>query len=267
MGEDVAALIDSVPRWFHQIEVAPGVLTPGSHESAAVLEGLPIPNDVRGLRVLDLGTRDGFFAFEMERRGAEVVAVDYMPVEQTGFAVAKRLLGSGVEYVNANVYDLSPQHFGEFDLVLFLGLLYHLRDPMLALDRIWSVCRGRVIIETQVIDEALLTGTGQFVKLASLDKRLTDIPLMQFYPGATLHNDHTNWWAPNLACLRSMLETSGFSLEHVSHDDDRAVALARKTADEQVLYHRVIEKASNVVDGWESFTRERESRARGTGGG
>ncbi|MEZ0389208.1 MAG: class I SAM-dependent methyltransferase, partial [Verrucomicrobium sp.] len=73
------------------------------------------PQDCRGMRVLDIGTRDGYFAFECERRGAEVLAVDYFPAEQTGFAIAARLLNSSVEYRQKNMYELSAAELGQFD--------------------------------------------------------------------------------------------------------------------------------------------------------
>ena len=74
---------------------------------------------------------------------------------ETGFPIARELVGSQVELRQANVYDLTPEEFGTFDLVLFLGVLYHLRDPMLALDRIADVSVGKLILETQAIDDAL----------------------------------------------------------------------------------------------------------------
>ena len=135
---DLRALVDGHPDWYHQIELAPGLVTPGAHTSGdalKVLNGLGLPADAHGLRVLDIGCRDGFFAFELERRGADVHGLDYADPEVTGFGIASRVLGSRVSYSVANVYDLDPDRFGTFDLVLFLGVLYHLRNPMLALDR------------------------------------------------------------------------------------------------------------------------------------
>src|SRR6201996_4023048 len=145
-AQEALRLIAAHPHWYHQIEVAPGVVTPGVNDSQMILDTLRLPDDLSGLRVLDIGARDGFFSFECERRGAaEVVAIDYLPPEETGFPIAKKLVGSDVELRQANVYDLTPEEFGTFDLVLFLGVLYHLRDPMLALDRIADVSTGRVI--------------------------------------------------------------------------------------------------------------------------
>lgn len=231
-------LIATVDPWYHQIEVRPGLVTPGVNKSAMVLEALDLPVDLAGQRVLDIGTRDGFFAFECERRGAEVVAIDYMPPEETGFMVARELLGSEVEFVQDNVYELTRERYGSFDLVLFLGVLYHLRDPMLALDRISDVANGRLIVETQVIDEALLTADGSFVALDSLDPRLSSAPLMQFYPGDSLNGDETCVWAPNQACLAAMLEEAGFSVDRQLRLGQRGIAFASRVEDPDRRYWR-----------------------------
>lgn len=241
-------LIDSVDPWYHRIEVLPGLTTPGVNDSQLVLRALDLPDDLSGLRVLDIGTRDGFFAFECERRGANVTAVDYMPWEQTGFPVARELLGSNVEFQQANVYDLSHEKFGEFDLVLFLGVLYHLRDPMLALDRIWDVCRGRLIVETQIIDEGLLTPEGDFVRLADLDPRLSNIPLMQFYPGDSLNADPTCVWAPNEAGLRAMLEEVGFAVDGQFRLGQRGLAFAAWQDDHERRYWRRRDRAVGTLE-------------------
>lgn len=241
-------LIDSVDPWYHQIEVLPGLTTPGVNDSQLVLRALDLPDDMSGLRVLDIGTRDGFFAFECERRGANVTAVDYMPSEQTGFPVARELLGSKVEFQQANVYDLSHEKFGEFDLVLFLGVLYHLRDPMLALDRIWDLCRGRLIVETQIIDDGLLTPEGDFVRLVDLDPRLSNIPLMQFYPGDSLNADPTCVWAPNEAGLRAMLEEVGFSVDGQFRLGQRGLAFATWQDDHERRYWRRRDRAVGALE-------------------
>src|ERR1700757_533225 len=132
---NVRAMIDSVPNWYHRFEFSSGFVTPGVNDSKKALALLELPEDMSGLRVLDIGARDGFFSFECERRGArEVVPVDYMPAEQTGFPVAAQILGSNLKLVHDNVYNLTSAKYGRFDVVLFLGLLYHLPDPMRALD-------------------------------------------------------------------------------------------------------------------------------------
>jgi 2-polyprenyl-3-methyl-5-hydroxy-6-metoxy-1,4-benzoquinol methylase len=119
-------------------------------------DGAPgFPRNMRGMRALDLGCSDGFFSFEMEKRGADVVAVDFVPEDYTGFSVARRILGSSVEYRMDNVYNLSPEVYGYFDIVLFMGVLYHLRNPLGGLDAIRSVINdeGQLFVGTMMIDD------------------------------------------------------------------------------------------------------------------
>lgn len=243
--EDAEARIRSFPNWYHQIEVLPGLVTPGVHASADALRVLPLPADCRGLRVLDVGTRDGFFAFEVERRGGNVLALDYMPAGGTGYEIAKGILGSQVPYVVGNVYDLSPAVHGTFDLILFLGVLYHLRDPLLALDRLAAVCApgGRIVVESQVIDQAFLDPkTEALVPLDQISPHLRTTPIMQFYPRDGLHRDFTNWWAPNMACLQAMIEMASFAVDHAVLNGSRGICAGRKIDDPTVAYYRDIEK-------------------------
>ena len=223
--------IARVPSWYHQIELAPGVVTPGINHSAAALAALDLPADLRGARVLDIGTRDGFFAFECERRGAEVVAVDAAPLQQTGFAVAASILGSRVQYQQRSIWTLSPESDGTFDVVLCLGLLYHLRDPLAALDLVRMLCRGTLYLETAVLDPgsaATFAGLGAWT--ASVPG-FADTPVMQFLPGRVANNDPTNFWLPNAACLRAMLIESNFSVSRLDVRGPRAVAVATPTFD------------------------------------
>ena len=97
----------------------------------------PIPEDLRGKRVLDIGAWDGWFSFEMERRGAEVLAIDNW--DNPRFHEVRRLLNSRVEYRQMDVYDLTPARIGRFDIVLFFGVLYHLKHPLLALERVCAL--------------------------------------------------------------------------------------------------------------------------------
>src|SRR5688572_28673404 len=101
--------IASEPHWYHQIEIRPEIVTPSVNDSGNTLERLDLPADCGGLRALDIGARDGFFSFELERRGADVVAIDYMDPSVSGFDVARDLLGSRVECQVCNLYDLSPE--------------------------------------------------------------------------------------------------------------------------------------------------------------
>ncbi|MCW2981921.1 MAG: methyltransferase protein [Solirubrobacterales bacterium] len=207
------AAIAKQAKWHHRIEVAPGVTTPGLQDTPALLGQIGMPEDLTGMRVLDIGARDGFFTFEAEKRGAaEVVALDNEPPHHTGFAIAAELLGSKATYVTENVYALDQERFGRFDLVLFLGVIYHLRHPLLALDRIHDVTadEGLMLIETHMIDEGLVDGEGNWRALRDFSPDLEKLPLAQYYPGDMLGSDPTSQWAPNRVALEGWLRGSGF---------------------------------------------------------
>ena len=214
------ACIADVPYWFHRIDVGHGVVTPGEDDSAAKLAKFEPPADLTGKSVLDIGAYDGFFTFECERRGADVLAIDHR--QSPGYPVASELRGLAAEFREMSVYDLSAEGVGEFDLVLALGVLYHLRHPLLALERIHEVCRERLILETQICDACFLSSDGEPQVLAEVAPSLADVPIVQFYPGEELNGDPSNWWAPNLVALEAMLRTSGIEPVRVIEDGVRA---------------------------------------------
>jgi tRNA (mo5U34)-methyltransferase len=240
-------------KWHHRIEVAPGVVTPGLQDTPALLAQLGMPEDLRGMRVLDIGARDGFFTFEAERRGAaEVIALDNEPPHHTGFAIAAELLGSNARYVTENVYSLDPEVFGRFDLVLFLGVIYHLRHPLLALDRIHDVCAegALLLIETHMIDEGLVDAEGNWRRLADFDPALESLPLAQHYPGNMLGQDPTSQWAPNRVALESWLRSSAFEPISSWQHAFRGGAVARRLELEADGERAVDEAASWDMTTW-----------------
>jgi SAM-dependent methyltransferase len=219
---DARAAVASVKRWYHCIEVAPGVVTPGLFDLRSIVDRLPWP-DVSGLRCLDVGTSDGFLAFELERRGAtEVLAVDLAAHEQwdweahmgargpqylravagpsmgDGFRVARELRGSSVQFAALSAYDLTPERIGTFDVVVCGSLLLHLRDPLRALAAIRSVCRGRLLCTNQVDLER------------SVGPRRAPLVRLDGTSGIT------QWWVPNAAGHRQMLQAAGFGIERRS---------------------------------------------------
>ena len=216
MGPDeIAAAIATAEYWHHRIELRPGCITPGAQDTPALEAQIGIDTDFTGKRVLDVGARDGYFSFLAEQRGArEVIALDNVPPTLTGFDVAKRLLGSRVEYVVDNVYNLTPEIFGKFDVVFFLGVIYHLRHPLLALDRIWDVCEmgADLYVETHMIDEGLVAKDGSLRTLADLGPELASFPIWQYLPNRRLGNDFTSKWAPSSVGLADVLEGTGFAI-------------------------------------------------------
>lgn len=203
--------------WWHTIDLGKGIVTPGLDPTPARLPEIRLPEDLAGLSVLDVGAWDGFFSFEAERRGAKrVLATDSFCWGQggwgtkAGFELARRALRSKVEDSDIDPLELSPEKIGTFDVVLCLGVLYHMRHPLLALERVASVTRGRLILQTQV-------------DLAGLTR-----PAIAFYQGSELHNDPTNWCGPNPAAVVAMLRTVGFGhVEVVSQWFAEDVSLAR----------------------------------------
>lgn len=235
--EEARQQIAAVKQWYHAIEVRPGIVTPGSNAADLVLARLELPQDCRGMRALDIGARDGFFSFELERRGAEVVAVDYMAADKTGFGVAARLLDSQVRFVHGNIYELSPETLGTFDVVLFLGLIYHLPDPFGALEIVRRLSRGRMCLESHVIDHALQQPDGAW---RDLPDDLRAVPLMQFYPGRTMNNDPTNFWGPNLACLEAMARETRFEVTSSHLVGARGIVNCRAVEDkDREFYNRI----------------------------
>ena len=224
-GARARELIDTYPQWYHRIEVAPGLVTPGINDSSRSLEALNLAEDLRGSTVLDIGTRDGFFAFESERRGADVLAVDYLPASATGFSIAAELLGSRVRYLQENIYNLRSEVIGTFDVVLMLGLLYHLPDLLRAFSTVRTLCRSELYLETHVCDD-------DYPELASF-------PLALFCPGTSLNADPTNYWAPTTACVEAMLVECGFAVESVTRLGSRSIVKARIASDEHRYYRTI----------------------------
>lgn len=217
-ASDAAARIAENAVWYHSIEVAPGVVTPGVVDLRGVASRV-LPEDLSGRRVIDLGTFDGFWAFEMEARGAaSVQAIDLDAIDDAewpplhrerlskqsaewalslgkGFELAAELRDSAAKRVISNIYDLSPGVLGEAADFAFCGaILLHLRDPVRALERV----RGA------------LTADGELRVFEPISLPLTAVhprrPAARFQPVET----DFNWWVPNLAGLRAWLLAAGF---------------------------------------------------------
>jgi tRNA (mo5U34)-methyltransferase len=200
--QDLRTRVNAI-RWYHTIDLGNGVITQGVDNSPERLPRVHLPSDLSGRSVLDIGAWDGFFSFEAERRNASrVVAADHYAWHGTGwgtgqgkagFQLARATLNSKVEDKDVDVMDLSPERVGSFDVVLFLGVLYHVPNPLLTLERVASVTGGLLILET-VVD---MVGLSR--------------PAAAFYPDRELNNDPTNWWGPNHAAVAGMLRSVGFS--------------------------------------------------------
>ncbi len=186
-------------RWAHRIDLGQGMVTPGIWDTPQILERLQLPADLSGQSVLDAGCWDGFYSFAAERRGARrVLATDSFAWQRKswgskdGFELARRVLGSRVEDREIDVLDLAPESVGVFDLVLFLGVLYHMKHPMLALERVAAVTARLLIVETLI------------------DLLYVPARALAFYPGGELDRDESNWFGPTPSAVEAMLRSVGF---------------------------------------------------------
>lgn len=202
--------------WYHTIELPGGISTPGFYDTPEIIKRFPFPENLEGKRCLDVGTANGFWAFEMERRGAaEVVAVDIddpadydwpepLPERPTrpanrkegadpGFQIAHRELGSSVERVVTRVYDLPIAGIGEFDFVYMGALMLHLRDPVKALAAVREVTKGEFISA----DSVSLS--------ASLSHPLTAAGVLRGV-------GEPRWWTPNVLAYRRLVRAAGFDI-------------------------------------------------------
>jgi tRNA (mo5U34)-methyltransferase len=185
--------------WFHTIDVGHGILTPGQKDTPAEVVHMRLP-DLEGRTVLDIGAYDGFYSFEAERRGAkDVLATDSWTWNWPGsdarrnFDLAHELLGSTVRVQDVTVEKLAPEVVGgTFDVVLFLGVLYHAPDPLGYLKRVRSVTGEVAIVETVV------------------DLLDVPVPAAAYYAGASLNNDRSNHFGPNPMAVEGLLADAGF---------------------------------------------------------
>jgi tRNA (mo5U34)-methyltransferase len=207
--------VDSV-HWYHTIDLGNGVRTPGEFDTAAAIAQLPFPTDLSGRRCLDVGTRDGFWAFEMEKRGAaSVVGIDVdgpldldnpwlsparieavraaaSDEEAKGFHVAHSILGSEVERRATSVYELDPADIGTFDFAYVGTMLLHLRDPIGALMALRRVVTGQLLVNDSITPRGLFGKREASARLQNLDAPF--------------------WWIPNVAGLRRYVEAAGFTV-------------------------------------------------------
>ena len=232
---DVSTQVASVPFWWHSIDLGSGIVTPGDKSAEFLREELAdlrLP-DLTGRTVLDVGAWDGYFSFAAERLGASrVVALDHyvwslnlaeqrryyedclakgIPAEpfedvpglwdaqglpgKRGFDCAHEVLRSIVEPVVADFMEMDLYTLGRFDVVFYLGVLYHMRHPLLALERLARVTAGSAFIETQAVEF----------------EGISRVAACEFFPSSELRGDPSNWWCPTVPALISMCREAGFA--------------------------------------------------------
>jgi tRNA (mo5U34)-methyltransferase len=214
--------VSDLGPWFHNLRLG----------SSAVVETAPdhplgdfpanfwqffkhaIPDDLRDRTVLDIGCNGGFYSFELKRRGAaRVVGVDHDPVYLNQARFARDQLGLDVDFVLGDVYDIDRIVGGEqFDFIVFMGVLYHLRHPLFALEKVAGLVRRRLLFQSM---ERGSCDTAEFAPdypIAERDVFFDErFPRMYFIERAYA-GDHTNWWIPNPTCTQAMLRSVGLQV-------------------------------------------------------
>jgi tRNA (mo5U34)-methyltransferase len=218
-GDPVAREIQRLAPWFHNLHLPSGHQTAPDHPLGDFprvkwweLQG-SLPRDLGGWRVLDVGCNAGFYSFTLARRGAHVRAIDTDEhyLRQARWAAGQFELADRIQFEHAQVYDLA--HSSErFDLVLFLGVLYHVRHPLLALDLLAERTRRLFVLQTLTAPEEREVRPPRNLRFEERE-RLTHPgwPKLAFVEHR-FAGDPTNWWAPNDACVEAMMRSCGLSV-------------------------------------------------------
>jgi tRNA (mo5U34)-methyltransferase len=224
--QEIEQRVRSMGEWFHNLDLR-GVKTAPNH----FLGDYPtvkwkrfahaVPSDLTGRSVLDIGCNAGFYSIEMMRRGAaRVVALDSDEAYLRQARFAAEVSGTtGIEFRNMSVYDV-PSLGERFDVVLFMGVLYHLRHPLLALDLLHDHVVGDLLIFQSMLrgstEVPLLEDDYPFNETAVFER--PGYPVMHFVENRYA-DDPTNWWIPNRACMEAMLRSAGFMIEDHPEDE------------------------------------------------
>jgi tRNA (mo5U34)-methyltransferase len=235
--DEIQARVDRLGPWFHCIDLGGGLLT---KTASAVGEPVEhprptwekvracLPEELKGRSVLDVGCNAGFYAVELKRRGAgRVLGVDSQRnlIRQAGFV--RDVLGLDIEYRRASVYDLDPRDTGQFDITLALGLVYHCKHLVLALERLFAVTRELLVLETAIYPPEKSPGSFNY-EVGGLKPLLHPLAYVE-NPGEAKEAIY-NWFLPSIEALRALLKNIGFDEVEVfpATQSDRTILACRK---------------------------------------
>lgn len=216
-ADELRRQVEALGPWFHDIDLGEGVRTAPNHPLGNFLEeiwahvGRYLPEDLTGSTVLDIGCNAGFYSQQLRRRGANVLGIDHDERYLSQARFAAEVNGLDIEYRLMDTYDVDRLQ-QRFDYVLFMGVFYHLRYPLYALDKVAKLVGRRLVFQSMV------RGVGGTVPVPD-DAPITEramfehprFPAMYFiekrYAG-----DPTNWWVPNEAGMEAMLRSAGLRI-------------------------------------------------------
>lgn len=235
-SEEILSELKRLEPWFHRIDLGGGLFT----KTESVM-GEPIdhplgpwqtiqkllPPDLSGKTLLDVGCNAGFYAFEAKRRGAtRVLGVDGQRQHVRQGLFVRKVLGLDVEFLRLNVYELNARTVGQFDITLALGLLYHLKHPILALENLYQVTKEMLVVETAILPPELTSKSFAY-PLGATEMMLHPVACVENPPEAK--EQVFNWWLPGVDALRALLRNTGFAkVEVIEVKDGRAVVVCRK---------------------------------------
>lgn len=240
--EEATALVQAA-SWYHIFELRPGLRTPGVSEMDASIacNGLGIPLDLSGQRGLDVGAWDGAITFELERRGAEAFALDIQDPARIGFNAARQVIGSKAVHYEGSVYQLPGGELTDLDLIVFRGVFYHLKYPILAFERLAASLKmgGMLYFEGEGLIQYAEDMNGNRIDIDIRKLNESGAPFCLSYPN--VYRKASNWFIPNRHCLEGWLSAAGFELvamhEYDEGDGQRLYGSARKIREGDLLEH------------------------------
>ena len=231
--------------WAHDFEIVPGLQSGGQwpFHAKPACDVLGVPDQLAGKRALDVGAWDGPITFELERRGARAMALDIQDPSRVGFDLARTIIGSQALHYQASVYDLPFKGLAQLDLIVFRGVYYHLKYPILAFERLSAALKlgGTLHFEGEGLLNYVEGMNGQPVGMDVKALNATGAPICLSYPN-TFRNSN-NWFIPNPACLKAWLEVAGFEVRELNTWEDagqRLYGWAVKVREPDMTEHVVL---------------------------
>lgn len=213
--DELAARVAAAGWWYQRIDLGQGVFTadgPRYHEVIWQRVASAFPATLAGAAVLDVGCNAGYFAIELKRRGAgRVLGLEPVPMHFAQATLCRDALGLDIEYLPMDAHDLARID-ERFEVVVFTGVLYHLKNPLLVLEQVGRLCRDVIVVETECIIEDprnvvyVRYGPGGQVAVTPCPRGI-----MKFLETSELNDDPSNWWIPDAECVLGMLRTAGFT--------------------------------------------------------
>ncbi len=240
--EEILSGLKRLEPWFHRIDLGGGLYTktesvmgePVDHPFGPwqTIQKL-LPRDLTGKTMLDVGCNAGFYSFEAKRRGAKrVLGVDGQRQHVRQGLFVRKVLDLEVEFRRLNVYELSPRNVGQFDITLALGLLYHLKHPILALENLYRVTKELLVIETAIMPPAATPKSFAY-SFGAMKTVLHPLAYVENPPESK--EQVFNWFLPGVEALLALLRNAGFAeVELIEEKDDRAVVVGRKAKEDGV---------------------------------